>query len=339
MQVCLHYPKIRFYDVFEGARLRKTLKGACESLNIPWEDSVGEKTDIAHFLSPKDEKELYSCKEKGIKTVVSCFYSENDPVASFLIEKKGKKVIPAKTVRMMNSADLVLVPTEQFALMARDNGVTAPLKILPAGVNLDRFARDSLEAEIFPRYFQVRPNQKFALALGSYEDQTTLEMLQSIAKKTPQFLFYFFGSPRKGDRAYLNLNRLKKKAPENLRFERLVEDDVYRSALLHCSAFLLLDHDHPDQMGALDAFAAKAEIVAVGDMSVNPFLHDQANCLIVPDAESASTALARLYQGPDEAIIMAGYKAAESRALPIFAKQLGEIYEELLSKNQGENHD
>ncbi len=331
MKVCVHYPNLKRSQSFEGARLRKTLKGACESMGVTWEDEPSSSTDIAHFLSPLDEPVLNKCKEKGIKTILSCFYCENDPVASFLREKNGVKEVPQKAVRMMNEADVVLVPTEEFAAKARQIGASGRIVVMPPGVNLARFSSKSVESEIFPRYFRIPQERRFAICIGSYEDKKTLTSLSKLAYMMPQMVFYFFGT-KKGSPFRFGTASLRRKSPKNVVYQPIVEDDVYRSALMHCCCYLLLDDEHSDQMGLLDAFAAGAEVVAIGDQKVNPVLKNGENCLLFRNEEGASKALSRLYLEKDKAIIMAGYGIAESCALPEFAKKLFLVYEETLQK-------
>lgn len=330
MKVCVHYPSKRREDAFEGARLRKTLKGACEAMGVFWEEEPSSTTDIAHFLSPLDLHAFLSCRKKGIKTVVSCFYCENDPSASFLTGKDAKDICK-NGVRMMREADAVLVPTEEFAGKVRSLRKKDDVVVMPPGVNLGRFSSKMAESDIFIRYFRIPADERFAVCLGSYDDKRTLDSLRKLAFLAPKMTFYFFGT-KKGFPARLILPSLAKKAPGNLHFQPIVEDDVYRSALMHCCCYLLLDDEHPDQMGLLDAFASGAEVVGIGQQTVNPILQNGVNSLLFRDEEGAAKALSRLYLEQDKAIIMAGYGIAESCALPLFAKQLFSVYEKTLKK-------
>ena len=330
MKVCVHYPHLRRGDAFEGARLRKTLKGACESIGVEWEEEPSPSTDIAHFLSPLDLRALRSCKKKGIKTVVSCFYCENDPSASFLTGKNGKELSP-KAEKMIAEADEVLVPTEEFLEKVKPLRPRGGAIAMLPGVNLARFSSKTVESDIFMRYFRVPFDEKFAVCIGSYDDKKTLASLRKLASLTPKMTFFFFGT-KKGMPVRLSLPSLARKPPENLFFQPIVEDDVYRSALMHCCCYLLLDDEHPDQMGLLDAFASGAEVVGIGQQTVNPILQNGVNSLLFRDEEGASKALSRLYLEQDKAIIMAGYGIAESCALPLFAKQLFGVYEKTLKK-------
>ena len=54
MRVMIHFQNNPSHDAFEGIRVRKTLKGACEKQGIVWVDSKYANPDIAHFISSKD---------------------------------------------------------------------------------------------------------------------------------------------------------------------------------------------------------------------------------------------------------------------------------------------
>ena len=55
MKVFIYYQPPKGHDVYEGTRLRKTLKGACELADVTWVDNFLALPDIVHFLSPDDE--------------------------------------------------------------------------------------------------------------------------------------------------------------------------------------------------------------------------------------------------------------------------------------------
>ena len=107
MRVLIYYQPNSNRDAFEGDRLRKTLKGECESMGIEWVDSRYSKPDIAHFVSDKDLGLMRRMKAKGVKTVVSAFYCERDLDARMLIaDPKGQFFLRPKAKKMLNEADI-----------------------------------------------------------------------------------------------------------------------------------------------------------------------------------------------------------------------------------------
>lgn len=90
MRVFIHYKTALNRETFEGSRLRKVLKGECEEAGVTWIDDIFAEPDIAHFLTPRDEAMAVDAAWHSIPIVVSAFYAENDPYASFLDPKKPK---------------------------------------------------------------------------------------------------------------------------------------------------------------------------------------------------------------------------------------------------------
>ena len=160
MKVFIHFKPRKAYDAFEGTRLRKTLKGACEVVDIPWVDSPQEDVALAHFLSPMDWSLMRSQQEKGVKAVVSAFYAEDDPNASFLVSDKALLKLSKTGKRMLDQADLVLVPDERMKAFAIDAGVQGPIEVLEPAVRMNRFSKNAAEKRIFRRYFGVPAEAK-----------------------------------------------------------------------------------------------------------------------------------------------------------------------------------
>ena len=65
--------------------------------------------------------------------------------------------------------------------------------------------------------------------------------------------------------------------PKNVSLESLVADDIYRSALLRASIYLVLD-DIPDVIGVMDAFSASCQVVCLGKQPLDDLLIDQKTC-------------------------------------------------------------
>ena len=86
MKVFIHHRQKKETAIFEGARMRKTLKGACEAVGVEWVDSPHMDAEIAHFISPRDLHLAKAEKERGSKIVVSAFYCESDPEACYFKE-------------------------------------------------------------------------------------------------------------------------------------------------------------------------------------------------------------------------------------------------------------
>lgn len=335
MKVLIYFQPPKGHDVFEGTRLRKTLKGACEIGGVTWVDSFLAFPEIVHFLSPDDENKANDAGLDGTKMVFSVGYCEGDPNARFYdYPKDGVPTLKGKSTRVLSKADLVLCPNDSIASSLKEQGVAAPIKVLPPSVNLTRFEFASLaERNVFKRYFGIRDEDKYVIATGDYGDRKILDLLKEIATMCPKVKFFFFGTKKHGAIYSIQLKNYTRKAPKNLRFNPIVEDDVYRSAMLNASCYLLLNESHPDCQTLFDAFASKTQVVAYGNQKCNPILKNKENCYIVSSPQKAGKLIESLSQGLEKSTIMQGYLLAKQNSLPNLAKKLKAIYADLLKEN------
>lgn len=331
MKVFIHYKPKRAESAFEGTRLRKNLKGECEEVDVTWTDNKLSDPDIAHFISPYDIALLRKFREKGVKTIVSAFYCERDPYASFIKLNRRGMHLKKRAKAMLNEADLVLVPNEKIKDFAEKSGVSAPIAVVPASVNPERFVLAPLEREVFYRYFGVREDTKLVVCNGSYSEHAKLRSLIKIAKLCPQVRFYFFGFAGVGMGAVVRF--YQNRAPENLTFAPLLEDDVYRSALERSSAYLVLN-SLPDGVGLLEAFASKSVVIAMGDQSLNPLIVKDVSAFLVKNEQEVAEVIDNIYLGKGKDTIIASYAAAKKYSLAKQANTLKTTYEAVLKPQE-----
>lgn len=330
MKVYINYKPKNPMDSFEGTRLRKTLKGACEIVDISWVDTPQQGVEIAHFMSPMDLPLLRQQKEAGVATVVSAFYAEDDPSASFLMPK-GAERLNKKALLMLNEADLVLVPNEAALELGRRLGVTSTIKVLEPAVRMNRFFKRSTEAKIFRRYFGVRPRVKTVVAVGSYDDIKTIAFIKKVARECPDLEFYFFGAHNRYDVLRLAKSAARIRRTRNLHFKDAVQDDVYRSALMDSVAYISNDSLRPDPVAPLEAFAAKTQVVALSSPSPNPLLVEGESCFFFPSPEAMAKYLASLNYPGAKSTIESAYAIAKAHNLVSFGTKLKGYYEALAS--------
>ena len=334
MKVFIPYEHKRDAIRYEGARLRKTLKGECELAGLRWVDSLLERPDIAHLTSLEEEMLLIDAKWRRIPCVVSAFYSENEEKGAFLEkETNGTPKVSERGVKFLNRADLVLVPNEMMRNVCLSSGVTSPIRVHPASIRLDRFSLSSPEAGIFPRYYGVRPGDKIVVSTGEYDDKNTMEILSAAAKACPDIQFYFFGSSSRPALS-VRLALGQKSAPKNLHFKPIVQDDVYRSALICAGAYLSLNSLRCESMALLEAMASKTQIIALYNHFYEPLIKDKETAWVAMHLEEVVSYLHSLYSPHQKSTIIAGWQLAKSRSIDIASKELLSIYEELLGRTK-----
>ena len=87
MKVLVYFQPSPKHDNFEGARMRKTIKGALEVIDLKYTSNLYDEYDVAHFMSPDDESKLAIALEKKVPIVVSALFGEDDPATRFINHK------------------------------------------------------------------------------------------------------------------------------------------------------------------------------------------------------------------------------------------------------------
>ena len=335
MRVLIYFKPKEKFDNFEGARLRKSIKGALEINNIDYTPNDVDHYDIAHFISPNSESKINACIESGIPVVLSALYCESDIEASYLeyVTKKEKRsiVLTQKALRVLNKVNLVLVPSKQAKEFLIESGVNTPIEVLPTSVNISRFSylRED-EKEVFYRYYREDKNKKLVISIGSYDNLDGVSAFIKSAKLNPGCSFYYFA--QHNSKTNLKYKLLTRKSPKNCHFVNIPNDDIYRSALVNSTLFMYNGYDCAGIVSILEAMAAKTEIVIRNQPLFSDILVNEKTCHIGQFSETL-TAIAcdylndKIYPTKENA-----FKYAASQGLDVAGEKLKEIYEKVLKK-------
>lgn len=330
MKVYIYFSSSPLLMSFEGSRLRKNLKGMCESAHVTWVDSPFSSPDVSHFIAPRDIKRLLKAKEAGSKTVVSAFYCEHDPEARMLfVGEDGSKRLKKKAVKFLNAADLVLVPAEKAREFCKENGITSRIEVLEPTINSYLFSETEIEKSAGLRYFGIRDGEKVCVALGSFSNKTSLAKFFDLAKRLPKMRFFYFG-PRmhRVSPAYFFASL---RAPKNCQVQTLDSGDLFRSLLTASLCYAIVD-PAPDMTAALEAFACSSQVVVIGENAVSDLFADLNPCAEFKTVGEAAAYIDALYNGKANESIIAASRLARSFTIARQADKLIGYYESLFQK-------
>ena len=336
MKVLVYFQPSPKHDNFEGARMRKTIKGALEVIDQKYTSNLYDEYDVAHFMSPDDESKLTIALEKKVPIVISALFGEDDPATRFLNHKNknGQVVVTLKpkALRLLNKANLVLVPSESAKQFLINSGVTTPIEIIVPGVNLARFnfSRED-EKELFYRYFREDKNKKLVLAMGEYTNNMEgINALINAAKKREDVEFYYIGCETFAAN-YGNCKRIIRSAPKNVHFKTILPDDIYRSLLLNADVFMLPGKNQSGVISIEEAMAAKCQLI-VRKSAVFPELLENKGTAYIAEHSEALTALCLDYlDSKIKPTTEEAYRMISSYNLENFGHQLASIYSKLVA--------
>lgn len=324
---------------FEGARLRKTIKGSLEMIGLEYTTSAIEKHDVVHLLSSEDEGKLNDAKEANIPVIVSALYCESDPHASYLEHKSKDGVrstrLSDKGLKFLSRADLVLVPSLKMRDFLVDSGVTSDVSVSLPGINMSRFdfSRED-EKPLFYRYFREDSKKKLVIGLGEYDlAMEGINAFINAAKMCPDALFYYIGKETvPGAFRSLKTKRLIAKAPKNLKFVTTIPDDIYRSALLNACLYVVPGYKTAGVMSLMDAMGAKCQIIARKQAIFDDFLIDGKTAYLGEFSETLSVLVREYLNGQLKPTIDEAYKFVSTKCnLKTVGEQLKFFYQEQIN--------
>ena len=336
MKVLVYFQPSPKHDNFEGARMRKTIKGALEVIDQRYTSNLYDDYDVAHFMSPDDENKLNIALERKVPVIVSALFGEDDPATRFLNHKikdgKASMTLKPKALRLLNKASLVLVPSEFAKEFLIRSGVNRPIQIIVPGVNLARFnfSRED-EKELFYRYFREDKNKKLVLAMGEYSNNMEgVNALINAAKKREDVEFYYIGCETFAAN-YGNCKKIIKNAPKNVRFKTILPDDIYRSMLLNADVFMLPGKNLSGIISIEEAMAAKCQLIVRGSAVFPEFLENEKTAYIAEQSEKLTSLCLDYLDSRIESTTKEAYQKISSYNLENFGHQLSDIYKSLVT--------
>ena len=330
-------PNTKTYE-FEGARVRKTIKGALEMVNVEYTTSIVDTYDVMHLISYEDDNKANDAKENNIPLIVSALYSEDDSSANYLEykSKDGNRVTTLKprALKFLNKANVVLVPSAVSKDMLVENGVTSDIQVCPLGINTARFdfSRED-EKDIFYRYFRENRSKKLVVALGEYDNNMDgISAFINAAKKCPDVLFYYIGKESvPGILKSFKLRKLISRVPKNVKFKSIIPDDVYRSALLNADIFMLPGYKKTGVVSLLDAIAAKCQLIIRKQAVFEDLFEDGKTAYLAEYSETLTSLTKDYFDGKLKPTIDNAYKSISKLTLANFGEKLKWVYQQQIN--------
>ena len=329
MKVLIYFrPRSRDTHNYEGTRVCKNLYEAARLTGLDFTTDPLQEYDLAHFVSTKAYKFIHNALLRKVPVIISALMSENDPDARLLAKKKGKWIIKPRDLAILQAATLVIVPTESGKTILAHLGVTTPIEVLSEGIIKGRYAGHELEKGIFPRYFGYNPKRQLVIATGRYSNESGLPDYIAIARKFPEVDFYYFG-PQPNLFSLWFFKKKYRTAPRNVYLKKTIHEDVYRSALMNATAYILPSYYEAGTVSVLDPMMARCQIIARKDAVFPDLIVDKKTGYIAASNYELEKILVRFLAGQLEPTTETAYRKALELDLEKIAPRLKDIYESL----------
>jgi len=236
-----------------------------------------------------------------------------------------------------NLCDHVIAPSQSVAALLQQRGVTAPITVVPTGVNLEPFARRA--GKRFRQAHGIPVDAFVAGHIGRLAPEKNLMFLArtiaSFLRKRAQAWFLVAG-------AGPLLEEMKEHfgaegVLDRVRFAGILKGKDLVNAYAAMDAFVFASQSETQGMVLVEAMAAGTPVVAVDASGVREVVQDGVNGrkLSVEDADSFCTALAWIADLPAEArktLSRNARKTARGMAMPVCADKLSSVYKSVIRK-------
>ncbi|HUY69912.1 MAG TPA: glycosyltransferase [Candidatus Tyrphobacter sp.] len=306
----------------------------------------GFKPDVVHLQDPAEigEAVLKEAKKVGVPVVITNHFSLESVTAYLRHLGFLEKIVPVfllrRFKRIYNQCECVITPTRVVAQVVKSWGVAVPVRVIPNGVDINRFHPQDPDPEIFARY-NLSPTKPVVLYVGRLDHD-----------KSPETLFYAVSRlKQKGfeaDLAILGRGDLSEVCRE-LAKELDIEDRVkFLGALPHESPDLpkiyrlakvfLIPSIETQSLAVLEALATGLPIVGVDAGALAEIITPGKNGFLFPlaDTEAIADLVSDLLTKPDLAAEMKknNIELAARFSLEKVSREMIGLYTEMAAKNK-----
>lgn len=266
MKILIHFNVHRDKKLFEAEQLKRHIIAACEDCDITYVEKHEKNVSIANFISLNQSSInlIRFYVERSVPTLLWMFYANTDADAEIIkTRKNGEKYIPKKRLTLINMMDAIIVPSNEAKLYLWKLKVRIPVFVIRNGVKEGYYPNlEKIGKEPFLRHFRIDEKQKYVVSVVPINKRRDkLNLLNKLAKTTPNYNFYVFVSAKNTIFSKMKLRRLDRYSVKNLIVSPIVREDVYRAGLYGASYFLDSGDDKFGLMSLVEVIAAKTPII------------------------------------------------------------------------------
>ena len=257
-------------------------------------------------------------------------------ISAQLFEPLINAITRKLTVVFCNGADTVIVPSSKTLSIIRDYGVRKPIRVIPTGIPLDRFAAEHYDAKKIAALrseLGIKEHNKVLINIGRVSHEKNLdklmESLQGYMRIHPHVILLIVGD-----------------GPARKELEKLAEDLGIRTQVIFAGSrpwedihlyyrvgdiFIGASESETQGLTYIEAMASGRPVVAKEDACLNDILINDENGYLFNDAEKLTSAVDKLLSDAEmhkrfaaKAVVSVQRFSAES-----YARSVSDVYEKL----------
>lgn len=330
MKVLLYLEAEHYLRKSGIGRAIKHQERALSLYNQAYTTNPEDDYDLVHLNTYgfKSWQLLNAAKKAGKKVIMHGHSTEEDFRDSFIGSNLVSPLFRWYLCQFYRRADAIITPTEYSKQLIANYGIDKPIYAVSNGIDLDRYVPNPDKEATFRQYFGIEPGQKVVMCAGLYFKRKGIEDFIQVAKAMPDVRFIWFGETNKWVIPASVRRIVTKNHPANVTFAGYIKGDVFEGAMSGSHAFFFPSKEETEGIVVLEALASRQKVVLrdipVYQGWVNP---DEAD--LEKDVAGFVRALRDILDKKTDKT-QAGYAAAQRRSIDKIAKQLIEVYHQVM---------
>lgn len=244
------------------------------------------------------------------------------------------------TSRETKKGEKVFVPSPDMKYLLESYDLDPPLEVLPTGIDLETYEKDSEGVRTLREQFGIREDEKILLYVGRVGSEKNvgflLDAFKEISRMVSPVHFVIVGGGRGLGKVLSRVSKMN--ASRRIHFTGYVEqEEILAQYYREADLFLFASLTETQGLVIAEALAAKTPVVAVDAPGVRDVIKDDKGGYLVPeDVSTFSKRVKELLENPD-LLKKKGEEAKEvarNFSAETMTRKLFESYIEVLGKKK-----
>lgn len=329
MKVLIYRDKKKPFTDYEE-RYYRNIKNLVSQINKDEVvDEIEDEYDIAHFISLKFKNVLLKVKkERKCPIVVTYDIIKRTKLE---IDDPSEVKISSDDVKLLNQVNLVIALSQSDKFVMVNNGVETPIEVIGGGTKPQKFYEmNELELKAFSQYASLNKTDSYAISVINYKCIKDVQMIIDLAREFKNIKFFIFTKKIRLFKMPHKSYALLKRPPVNVKCIYMMDEDLYKSALMNASYFIVPYDTSATSMIIFDAMITRTPIFSIYSQAIDDILFHKHNAYISFNTEQMIQNIKDYINGDLPSLLDKAYKYAKGDSFEIVASKIKEAYQRLI---------
>lgn len=320
------------YEKIKESGVGKAIKHqeiALKKAGVDFTDNPKEDFDLVHIntIFPKSYFFAKKALKKGKKVVYHAHSTKEDFKNSFLFSNALAGFFKWWITKCYKTSTLILTPTNYSKKLIESYGIKKEIYPISNGIDLEFWQNKKAYADEFDKKFKSY-GKKVIVSVGLYIKRKGILDFVELAKRLPQYEFYWFG--------YLDLKLVPKEVKNavqtelpNLHFPGYVDRNFLRSAYARANLFFFPTYEETEGIVLLEALAMKTDSL-IRDIEIYRDIKDGEEIYKAKDIDGFEEKICGIIEKTLPSLREQGYKLVEKNSIEATGDKLKTYYERAL---------